>query len=137
MDKTLTRQQGDTSRIVVRAVRVLAAVQAALILTQGALAGSHLTGGAGALDAHRLLGTVVLGSLGLAIVIVAAFAFRRARWLLVVSGIALLGLWAQIDLGFLDVLGLHLPLGIALFGTYLILAVTPGKRSVSTTKENQ
>lgn len=104
--------------------RVLAGILAILVIVQGALAGSHLTGDGGALDVHRMLGTQVLSILGLAVAITSAVAFRRNRWALPVSVLAFLGLWAQIEMGFLDRLNIHLPLGMALFGTYLTLALT-------------
>ena len=117
------------------ATRVLAGILAALVLLQGALAGAHLTGQDGALAIHRELGTVVLSLLGLITAIVSAVAFRRNRWALPVAVLAFFGIWAQISLGFLDRLGIHLPLGIALFGTYLVLAICMRDRSSSTTKE--
>lgn len=132
-----TKQPGGVSKVALRATRVLAGVQAVLVLAQGALAGSHLTGNAGALDAHRLLGTVVLSVLGLTTAIAAAIALPRNRWAFPVTGLAFIGLWAQIDFGFLDQLDLHLPLGIALFGTYLALALVLRDRSESLTKEKQ
>lgn len=113
--------------------RVLAGILAILVIVQGALAGSYLTGDGGALDAHRMLGTQVLTILGLAVAITSAVAFRRNRWALPVSVLAFLGLWAQIQMGFLDQLSVHLPLGIALFGTYLTLALALRDR----TKEQQ
>lgn len=115
------------------ATRILAGILAVLVIVQGALAGSHLTGDSGALDLHRMLGTTVLSLLGLAAAITSAVAFRRNRWALPVSVLAFFGIWAQIEIGFLDQLNIHLPLGIALFGTYLTLALTLKDR----TKEEQ
>lgn len=106
------------------ATRVLAGILAVLVIVQGALAGSHLTGDGGALEMHRILGTVALSLLGLAAAITSAVAFRRNRMALPVSVLAFFGLWAQIEMGFLDQLNIHLPLGIVLFGTYLTLALT-------------
>lgn len=106
-----------------RATRLLAAVMAVLVFAQGALAGSHLSGDAAALDIHRILGTQVLTLVGLATVVTAVGAARRNRWVLPVSILGLLALGAQIGMGFQDRLNLHLPLGIALFGTYLAIAL--------------
>lgn len=105
------------------------------MLLQGALAGAHLTGQSGALDLHREMGTIVLSLLGLVTAVVAAVAFRRNRWAFPVAALAFFGLWAQISLGFLDRLGIHLPLGIALFGAYLTLAICARDRSTTTIEE--
>lgn len=130
-----TTQTRRPSRAALISTRVLAGILAALVLLQGALAGAHLTGQGGALDLHRDMGTVVLSLLGLITAVVSAVAFRRNRWAFPVATLAFFGLWAQIELGFLDRLGIHLPLGIALFGTYLILAVCPRDRLTTTAKE--
>ena len=97
---------------------------AVLILVQGALAGSHLTGADAALGLHRTLGAEVLTVLGLAVVITAAGAVRTHPWALPASIAGLLALGAQIGMGFSDQLHIHVPLGIGLFGLYLAMALT-------------
>lgn len=105
--------------------RLLGAVAAALTLAQGALAGSHLVGDGSALVAHQQLGTEVLTIVGLLVGLAALVVVRVQPWR---PGLAVLGflalLW-QIDLGFADQLDLHVPLGVVIFGCYLILAVRP------------
>lgn len=96
---------------------------AALVFIQGASAGFHLSGDTGALDVHRMVGTQVLTLLGLATVVAAAGAVRRNRWILPISILGLFALGAQIGMGFQDRLNVHLPLGIALFGVYLTIAL--------------
>lgn len=93
------------------------------MLVQGALGGSFLSGIAGALDAHRTVALQVLSLLGLAVVVTAAVAVRRNRWALPVSSVGLLGLGVQIVMGFEGRLSVHVPLGIALFGVYLTMAL--------------
>jgi hypothetical protein len=115
--------------------RVLSGIMAALVFFQGALAGSHLTGAAGTLDMHRVIGTQVLTLLGLATVVTAAVAARRNRWVLPTSILALLALGTQIGMGFQDRLNVHLPLGIALFGVYLTMALVLKDESPTRTKE--
>lgn len=117
---TRTKRPGT---VALKATRVLAGVMAALVFTQGALAGSHLSGDLEALDVHRMLGTQVLTLLGLATVVTAVGAVRRNRWILPISILGLFALGAQIGMGFQDRLNVHLPLGIALFGMYLAIAL--------------
>lgn len=119
---TATRSRPPGARAL-QATRILAAAVAATVFVQGALAGSHLTGTGGALDLHRMLGTQVLTLLGLATVVTAAGAVRRNRWILPVSTLGLVALGTQIGMGFQDRLNVHLPLGIALFGVYLTIAL--------------
>lgn len=123
------------SRGALTATRVLAGILAVLVLVQGALAGSHLTGDSGALDLHRILGTVVLSLLGLITAITSAVAFRRNRWALPASVVGFFGLWGQIEMGFLDRLNVHLPLGITLFGLYLTMALILKERTTPIAKE--
>ncbi len=105
------------------ATRVISALIAGLILVQGASAGSYLTGLAGALDLHRQVGTQLLTILALVTIVTAAFGARRLVWPLPVAIVGFLGIGMQIGMGFADQLGIHLPLGIALFGAYLAMAL--------------
>lgn len=104
--------------------RWVTAAQPAALLAQALLAGLALSGNATALDAHMAVGaaTVILA------VVQAALAFRwqRAgapRWPLAVS-LGLLGAdILQMASGRLQFFVLHLPLGVALFGSALTLAI--------------
>lgn len=122
-----------TGSIALGATRILAAVMAALVFTQGSLAGSHLSGAGGALDVHRTLGTVVLPWLALFTAVAALAALRRNRWAFPVALVALLGTGAQIGMGFQDRLDVHFPLGLGLLGTYLVIALVAGDRTKETT----
>lgn len=101
---------------------------AALVLVQGALAGRHLNGDSAAIDIHEMIGTEVLGWVGLVTVVAALLALRRSRWRLPVTAAGFFGLVVQIHMGFDDRLDVHLPLGIALFGLYLATALARGDR---------
>lgn len=120
---TATTRPGRLGIGALTTTRVLSGVIAALVLVQGALGGSFLSGIAGALDAHRTVALQVLSLLGLAVVVTAAVAVRRNRWALPVSSVGLLGLGVQIVMGFEGRLSVHVPLGIALFGVYLTMAL--------------
>ena len=82
-----------------------------------------MTGLAGALDLHRQVGTQLLTILALVTIVTAAFGARRLVWPLPVAIVGFLGIGMQIGMGFADQLGIHLPLGIALFGAYMAMAL--------------
>lgn len=105
--------------------RGLAAAMAAMVLIQSATAGRHLTGDAGALGLHRWVGTEVLTILSVVIAVTAAVASRTRPATLAgaIVGFFLVGL--QIGMGFADQLDIHVPLGIAIFGLYLTMALVP------------
>lgn len=114
------------------AARVVAALVATLILVQGALAGSHLTGAPGALGVHEMIGTVVISTLALIMILLGAMALTISRWLPVLAVTGFVGIWVQLMLGFSDRVEVHIPLGIALFGLYLgIAAWRPDRRENS------
>jgi hypothetical protein len=123
MERPITTEKRATSRIGIVATRFLAGAVAALILLQGASAGSHLTGVGGALGLHRRVGTELLTLLALVAVVTAAMAVKARWWALPAAIAGFLGIGAQIGMGFADQLQVHLPLGVALFGLYLAMAV--------------
>lgn len=122
MTQTAISTRTDRSRALT-ATRALSGVIAALVLVQGASAGSYLTGLGGALDLHRRVGTELVSLLAIVTIVTAAFGVRRLGWPLPVSIVGFLGIGMQIGMGFTDQLQIHLPLGIALFGTYLAMAI--------------
>ena len=89
----------------------------------GATAGSHLTGAAGALAVHQRVGTEFLSLLALATIVTAAFGARRLSWPLPVAIAGFFGIGMQIGMGFTNMLQIHLPLGVTLFGAYLAMAL--------------
>ena len=80
-------------------------------------------GTASALTGHRVLGTYVLMFLSVLLVGVAVAVFRQRRWVLPASVIGFLLLGTQIGTGFTDRVAVHVPLGVALFGVYLVMAL--------------
>lgn len=102
--------------------RVLSGVTAAMVLVQGASAGSRLSGLAGALEFHRL-GADALSLLSIAVVVAAAVAARHLKWPLIVAILGFLAIGMQVGMGFERQMQIHLPLGVALFGFYVALTL--------------
>jgi hypothetical protein len=105
--------------------RLLIAAQATALLPQALLGGLGLSGSGAALGAHVSFGGAIL--LASAAQVIAAFLLRRAaripRWVVVASiGLPLVDI-VQMVAGRLHVFALHLPLGVALFGASIGLAI--------------
>jgi len=100
------------------AFRAIVTAHCALILVQAALAGRYLSGGFDAISIHSAnAGFVML--LGLAQAIVAGLLWRPAHgpaWPLGASLLICFAEVMQIGAGFSRNLGLHVPLGVTLFG---------------------
>jgi hypothetical protein len=99
-------------------LRIFSTVQAADIFLQPVFEGRFLSGDFAALAAHRS-NAVYVGALTITQVLVGILAWRVSRmpgW--IVGLLALLGVSVgiQIYLGFSRVLGIHIPLGVAIIG---------------------
>ena len=115
------------------ATRALAAIIAALVLLQAVIAGrSNRLFGSWDIGIHGTIGNTVFA---LAIVHVAALAYRRARRAVVVpAAVLVIVLTAQIGLGYagresVAAAGWHIPMGVAAFGLAvwnLALLISPG-----------
>lgn len=106
-----------------RTTRVLSAVIASLVLVQGASAGTYLEGIGGALAVHSLVAMPVLATLSLVVVVFAIRAAKAKRWVAGAATLAWVGVMMQIGFGYVRFLHFHVPLGIALFGAYLSIAL--------------
>lgn len=117
---------------ILRATRVVVVVHLLLVLVQAAFAGQFLGGYGAALRWHELNGTVVIMSVALGQCILGAICWRRK---LLPAGFFLgsVALYvsegAQIGFGFNRRLALHVPLGVAIFGGVLILALLAFKKA--------
>jgi hypothetical protein len=103
----------------------LSALQALAVLGQAWLAGGFLTGAGGALEAHRNMAFGVIQWIGLFSLVVAILWWRPGRgpaWPIGVTAISLVAIGAQIAVGFADLLQVHIPLGVSIFGLNLWLA---------------
>ena len=108
-------------------LRLLVLFHTVIAFAQAAFAGSFLDGEGSALNLHQLTGTSVITSVSLLQVIVAVVCWRRAQqpaWFAVASFLLFLGEMIQIGLGFTDQLTLHVPLGAAIFGVSLVMALS-------------
>lgn len=105
--------------------RLVIVAQAAALLPQALLAGLGLSGSEAALDAHMSFGGAIL--LLAAVQVLAALLLRRSaripRWPVVASIGLLVADAVQMVAGRLQLFALHLPLGVALFGVSIGLAI--------------
>lgn len=111
--------QGRVARWVFRA---LTTVESLLIFGQAALAGQFLGGNPDALNWHQINAYLTfLGAIGL--IVAAAVFWRRGgpSWPTAVSVLLLVAVVLQTAVGYARQLGLHVPLGVALFGLILAL----------------
>lgn len=106
-----------------RVTSVLLAVDAFL---QPVLAGRFLSGDFGMLAAHEHNATYGVFILAITQIVVTTLAWRLSRgpgWLVVVATVLAGAVLLQIIMGFDRVLGVHIPLGVAIIGTIGWLAV--------------
>jgi hypothetical protein len=112
-----------TTRTVVPAglwvLRVASVLFLVAVLAQALFAGLFVTGDVGFLDMHSLNASVIAFSA--AACFVASLIMRAPRRIVHVGLIASLMTVAQIAAGFLRIIPLHIPLGVAMFGLGLRL----------------
>jgi hypothetical protein len=120
----------DRRRYLASALRAAVLVEAALVLVQAVLAGRLLTGESDARALHGYLGTEVLTLVALIQLVLAVLVWRPGNgpgWPALAS-LALVGaLGFQIVLGYEGQVSLHVPLGVAIFGLTVALAVGTGR----------
>lgn len=92
--------------------------QAALILAQPIIIGRFLDGDFAMLNLHRSNGTIAgILTMGQIVVTLAAWLFGGApRWLFALAVLLGAAIAAQLFAGFNHLLGIHLPLGVAIVG---------------------
>lgn len=99
------------------------------ILVQAALAGSFLGGEREALGWHERNAAVIgFGALGQLVLATLAALAGHARWPVIVSTVIFLAIGNQITLGYDRDLAVHVPLGVAVFGTQTAMAVSLVRR---------
>lgn len=107
-------------------LRVVVVSHVVLVLAQAVFAGNFLGGSADALGLHRFNGTAVIMSVALVQCILAVLAWRKKIQppsFALGSIVLYVAEGAQIGFGFNRMLGLHVPLGTAIFGVALVLAL--------------
>lgn len=105
-------------------LRVLVALHVLVVFVQAVSAGTFLDGEVGAMRFHQMIGTTVITAVSLLQVVVAVICWRRGQqsaWFALASFGVFFAEMAQIGLGFTSRLGLHVPLGVAIFGAALVL----------------
>lgn len=113
-------------------LRLVAGIQALLVLTQAFLAGQFLTGNPEARALHETLGSDVVTWTGLAVFLAALLAWRPGQhrlWPVAVTALGIVALIFQLRFGFGGQLAVHIPLGVAIFGFYLAVALAPHPRT--------
>ncbi|MFE7712546.1 hypothetical protein ACFU6I_43995 [Streptomyces sp. NPDC057486] len=107
------------------ALRAVTTVHAATLFTQAVLAGRFLSGDYDMLTAHAVNANVVV-AVGLVQVVVAVLYWRPGRgpgWPAAVSVVLLVAEAAQAVLGYRRTLGVHVPLGVTLIASGLLLLI--------------
>lgn len=122
MTQTTTTTSRASGEGALRATRALAGSIAGLVFIQGVLAGSFLDGTTAAIALHGIGGSLLV-LLGIASVVTAAAAHRSNRWVLAAATAGFFALGIQSGMGYARFLNIHVPLGIALFGLYLTMAL--------------
>ena len=106
------------------ALRIVTLVFVLAVLAQPVLAGLFLTGDVDAIAVHGTIGTL-LGVLALVVIAVAlayVVAGRGTLWVLPVSVLLFLAAGFQIAAGYARQLELHIPLGVVIVTTSVLLA---------------
>jgi hypothetical protein len=98
-------------------------VVAALALVQGITMGFHLEATSGALQLHSLVAEPLIIGFSTLLLIVAWPARKSARWQFPVALVAWLAVGSQIAWGHTRFLQAHVPLGVALFGAHVAMAL--------------
>lgn len=116
---------GTGPRRTLTALRWIAAVHSLAALIQPMLAGIYLSGEVDAIQMHELNGSIV-GVLGIA-QLIAAIVFRwkgKGRgWPLHATLVILLAEIVQINLGYLALVAVHLPLGVSIISMQILTTV--------------
>jgi hypothetical protein len=115
----------DGPRRSLTALRVIATVHSLAAIVQPMLAGIYLSGDVDAIRVHEINGSIV-GGLGIA-QLIAAIVFRwkgKGRgWPLHATAVILLAEIVQINLGYLALIAVHLPLGVTIISMQILTTV--------------
>lgn len=107
-----------------RVLGALCLLQAALILVQATLAGHFLSGNSATIVAHETVGTSVITWVALLQVATAVLLWRPGRgpvWPMPASAVLFGLVVLQLGWGFESRLALHVPVGVALLGSQLLV----------------
>jgi hypothetical protein len=106
------------------ALRIVTLAFVLAVLAQPVLAGLFLTGDVDAIGVHGLIGSLLaLGAMAvIAVVLAYVFGGRGTLWVLPVSVLLFLAVGFQIGAGYARQLELHVPLGVVIVTTSVLLA---------------
>lgn len=105
--------------------RVWAVLHAVLVLAQVGLAGALLDAALGALAWHGGIGgsLILAATVQTVLAVPAAWPGRMPGWPVAVSAVLVVADTAQVAVGHLGLLAVHVPLGVAIVVTQVVLAV--------------
>jgi hypothetical protein len=118
LDAVPVPQKISSPRWPVQVIRVIAVVLLAQVLVQAGLAGAFISGDVSLLGLHSANG-VLLELTSTALIPAAVLLLRPGRgpwWPIVFSVVLWFLVSAQIGFGFARLIGMHIPLGVAIFG---------------------
>jgi hypothetical protein len=102
----------------------LTSVQAALVFAQAALAGQFLNGNQGALNLHEVNAEVIpLVTIAQLVMAIRVWRRRKVAWPTAAAALLLVAIVLQVGFGYSRQLAVHVPLGVAIFGTTLWLLI--------------
>ncbi|MEJ2859572.1 hypothetical protein [Actinomycetospora flava] len=106
------------------AFRVIALLHAAMTVAQAFAAGALLQASAAGLTVHQAVGGTLLlvAMLQVPLAVLAWRPGRLAPWPIAVSVVLVVAETAQVAVGYVGVLAVHVPLGVAIVGTAVALA---------------
>lgn len=110
--------------VLVAAFRVVAVLHAAMTVVQAVAAGALLQASEAGLVVHQAVGGTLL-LVAMLQVPLAVLAWRPGRlspWPIAVSGALVVAETAQVAIGYVGVLSVHVPLGVAIVATAVALA---------------
>lgn len=112
-------------RLAVGLFRVVVVLHAAMTITQAVAAGGILQASALGLIVHQAVGGTLLlvAFVQVPLAVLAWRPGRLAAWPIAVSAVLVVAETAQVALGYTGVLAVHVPLGVAIVGTAVTLAV--------------
>lgn len=112
-----------------RMLRALLGLQAVLVLAQGAFAGQFLSGNSALLTAHQVNADLIL-LVGTIQIVPAILVWRPGRgpvWVPLLSLLLWIVVGMQVGFGYEGRLAFHVPLGVSLFGIFIILFMVTGR----------
>jgi hypothetical protein len=112
-------------RATLQVLRVVAVVHTLAMLVQPVLAGRYLSGDVQAIDLHRINAGVVtvFDLIQLVCAVVFTWAGRGRLWPVYASLATAIAVEVQVGVGFERVLAVHIPLGVSIIATQLLVTV--------------